>query len=199
MTNKLNIDNIHREVYRSYSEDGLIDLSIGLMVFGFGSLLTIGTPWLVGALGVIPLLTWYLGKRYLTIPRIGTFQPSKTMRRKFTGFLTYMIAIGLGGLVFFIIVARSGENLLTGHPLALFGFVLAVGISTLGLMMKTYRLYFYAFLVFMAMMIGEIMNKTIQGMDFYLLSVIIAGGVILIVGSFVLISFLRKYPVVSTD
>ena len=92
MTNKLNIDNIHREVYRSYSEDGLIDLSIGLMVFGFGSLLMIGTPWLVGALGVIPLLTWYLGKRYLTIPRIGTFQPSKTMRRNGITSLPFLLS-----------------------------------------------------------------------------------------------------------
>jgi hypothetical protein len=199
MSEKLNIDKIRQEVYRSYTEDGLIDLAIGIVIFGFGSLLMVDIPWLVGVLGVIPLLIWYLGKRYLTIPRIGTFQPSKTMNRKFTGFLVYMIAIGVGVLVSFFLLVRSGENLLNDHPLALFGFVLALGISALGLMMKTNRLYYYSLLVFLAMAIGETMNKSIRGMDMYLISVIIAGGVILVAGSIVLIGFLRKYPVISME
>ena len=199
MSEKLNMNDIKRQVYLSYSEDGLIDLAIGLVIFGFGTLLMFDVPWLGGVVGAIPLLIWYLGKRYLTIPRIGTIQPGKTMKKQFMGFSVSMIAIGLGALVLFILIAGSGENLLADHPLALFGLILALGISALGLVMKTNRLHLYAFLVFASMAGGDILNKSIETMDVYLLSVIIAGGIIIIAGCIVLIGFLQKYPVVLME
>ena len=180
MSEKLNLNEIRRQVYLSYSEDGLIDLAIGLVIFGFGALLMVDVPWMVGVLGGIPLLIWYLGKRYLTVPRIGTIQPGRVMKKRFVGFSVFMIAAGLGVLALFILVAVSGGNLLADHPLALFGLVLALGISALGLVMKTNRLHLYAFLVFASMAVGEILNKSIEVVDVYLLSVIIAGGVIIL-------------------
>lgn len=199
MSEKFNMNEIHRQVYLSYTEDGLIDLAIGLVIFGFGTLLMVDLPWLVGVLGLIPLLIWYLGKRYLTIPRIGTIRPGKTMKKKFSVFSASMIAAGLGVLALFILIAGSGKNLLADHPLALFGLVLALGVSVLGFVMKANRLYYYAFLVFAAMAVGEVLDKSIQEMDVYLLSVVLAGGLILITGSIVLIRFLQKYPVVSME
>ena len=199
MNIKLNMSEIRQQVYLSYTEDGLIDLMIGLVIFGFGTLLLVDIPWLVGTLGVIPLLVWYLGKRFLSIPRIGTIQLNKTMKKKSAFFWVFMISAGLGVLAFFILVVRAGESILTDHSLALFGFVLAFGIGALGLAMKTNRLYFYAFLIFTAMAVGEILQKSIKGMDMYLISVIIAGSVILISGSINLIGFLHKYPIVSME
>jgi len=60
-------------------------------------------------------------------------------------------------------------------------------------------MYFYAMLVFLAMAIGEILNKTSDIVDLYLLSVIIAGGIIIFAGIIVLSRFLKKYPVVSLE
>ena len=199
MAEKLSLKEIRRQVYLSYSEDGLIDLAIGLVIFGFGALLMVDVPWMVGVLGVIPLLIWYLGKRYLTVPRIGTIQPGRVMKKRFVGFSVFMIAVGLGVLALFILVAVSGGSLLADHPLALFGLVLALGISALGMVMKANRLHFYALLVFASMAVGEILNKSIEVVDVYLLSVIIAGGIIIIAGGITLIGFLQKYPVVSME
>jgi len=199
LSEKINMNAIRRQVYLSYTEDGLVDLAIGLVIFSFAVLLMIDLAWMVGLLGGISLLIWFLGKRHLTIPRIGTIQPDKLAKKQFKGFSVSMIIMGLGVLVFFILVAGTGGNLLGDHPLALFGLVLALGISALGLMMKTNRLHFYATLVFASMAIGVIMNKSIETMDVYLLSVLAAGGIILVAGSIVLIGFLQKYPVDLLD
>jgi len=194
MPENVNMKQIQNSLYRSYAEDGLVDVAIGLVIFGFGALLLVEIPWLIALLGLIPLLVWYLGKHYLTSPRLGTFQPRASMNRKFRGFFVCLLTIGLGVLLFFVL--GSG---LAAHPLALLGLVLALGISALGLLMKTNRLYYYAVLVFAAMAFGEALNPSIKENDTYLLAVILAGGLILISGSMVLWRFLRTYPVVSIE
>ncbi|MGB2957215.1 MAG: hypothetical protein WBB64_14755 [Anaerolineales bacterium] len=199
MSEILNLKEIKRQVYLYYSEDGLIDLAIGLVIFGFGALLLADLPAMVGVLGLIPLLIWYLGKRYLTIPRIGSIQPDQGMKTQFVGFSINMIAIGVGVFLLFILTPGTGTELLADHPLALFGFMLALAISALGLLMKTNRMYYYAMLVFLAMAIGEILNKSIITVDLYLLSVIIAGGIIIVSGIIVLVKFLNKYPIVLLE
>ena len=199
MSKNLNMDEIRRQIYLSYTEDGVVDLAIGLVIFGFAAMLMVDLPWMVGLLGGIPLLIWYLGKRYLTIPRIGTIQPNKTMKNEFKGFTISMIIMGLGVLILFILVAATGGNIFRDHSLAVFGLVLALGISALGLVMKTNRLHIYAILVFGSMAIGETLNKSIETIDVYLLSVMAAGTIILIIGSIVLISFVQKYPIVLME
>jgi len=199
MTTNLNMEKIRKEVYLSYTEDGLIDLSIGLVIFGFGALLLADAPWMVGALGMLPLIILYLGKRILTVPRIGSLQPAMSVKRKLTGFLSSMFATGLGVLALFVLTSRSGGDLLSGHSLALFGLVLAFGISALGLVLKTNRLYIYAFLVFVAMAAGELLQGTITIFDTFLVAVIGAGAVILISGIIVLVRFMLKYPVVELE
>jgi hypothetical protein len=194
MSEILNMKQIRIELYRSFTEDGLVDLAIGLVIFGFGALLLVDIPWLIALLGLIPLLVWYLGKHYLTRPRLGSFEPKASMDKKFKGFFISLLAIGLGVLVFFMLGTGAAA-----HPLALFGLVLALGISLLGLLMKTNRLYYYAFLVLAAMALGEALNPSVKEVNIYLLAVIIAGGVILITGSMVLWRFLLKYPVVSVE
>jgi len=199
MSEQLNMKDIRRQVYLSFTEDGLIDLSIGLVILGFAAMLMADQPWMVGLLGGIPLLIWYGGKRVLTLPRIGSIQPSREMKSQVKGFTFALLIAGLGVLAFFILFAASGRSILADHPLALFGLVLALGISALALLTKAHRLYLYAALVFAAMTIGEILNRSIETPDVFLLSVFIAGAVIIIAGIIVLNSFLRKYPVVSLD
>jgi len=81
----------------------------------------------------------------------------------------------------------------------MFGFVLAAGISSLGVMLKSNRFYFYAILVFLAMAVGEFLGSSITAVDPFLVSVISAGSIIMIAGIVVLIRFMNKYPVVGSD
>jgi hypothetical protein len=106
---------------------------------------------------------------------------------------------GVGVFVFYLLNLRSGNSFFASYPLALFGFVLALAISSLGIMLKTNRFYIYALLVFLAMAAGELLGNSITAVDPFLVSVISAGSIIMIAGIIVLVRFMNKYSVVRTD
>ena len=58
MSENIDLKKIRQEVYLFYSEDGLADLAIGLMILGFGIFLLVDLPALVGLLGLLPFLVW---------------------------------------------------------------------------------------------------------------------------------------------
>jgi hypothetical protein len=190
---------LRRQVYLYYSEDGLVDLAIGLVITGFGVLLLAGLPALVGILGLIPLLIWYFGKQLLTLPRVGSLQPDRAMSTRFLG-ITYTLVI-VGAVLFLLILIRpdTGASFLEVYSLTLFGLVLGLVISALGFLMKTNRYYLYGLLVFLSITLGELLNRSITAVDWFLLAVIFSGGIILFAGVIVLVRFLKKYPIVSLD
>lgn len=199
MSESINLKEVKRQIYLYYSEDGLADLAIGLMIFGFGFFLIIDLPAFVGLLGLFPFLVWYFGKEYLVFPRVGSIQPDREMKRRFVGFSINLCLIGSGVLALYILNRKSSEPFLSQHPLMLFGLVLGLAISSLGMIMKTSRFYLYGLLVFSAMAVGEILTGSITAVDPYLISVISAGVIILVAGFITLARFLNKYPVVSQD
>jgi len=196
MSENINLNEIKRQIYLFYSEDGLADLAIGMMIFGFGVFLMVDLPALVGLLGLFPFLVWYLGKQSLVIPRIGSIQPNQEMKKQFVGFFFNLCLIGLGVFVLYLLNRGSDETFLNQHPLLLFGFVVALAISSLGMILKTSRFYFYGLLVFSAMAAGEFLSSSITAVDPYLVAVVSAGGIILLAGCITLVRFLKKYPVV---
>jgi len=193
--NKLN--EYKRQIYLFYSEDVLADVAVGLMIFGFGILLLIDLPALMGLLGLIPFSVWYLGKQSLVVPRVGSIQPGGEIKKRFAGFFINLVILGVGILGFYILNQRSGYKFISSNPLALFGFVVALAISSLGLMLKSNRFYFYGGLVFLAMAAGEFLGRSIVTVDPFLVSVISAGLIIMIAGIIVLVKFINKYPVVK--
>lgn len=199
MSEKINLTEYKRQIYLFYSEDGLADLAVGLMIFGFGILLLVDVPALVGLLGLIAFLVWYFGKQGLVIPRVGSIQPGHEIKKRFTGFLINLSVMGFGVLVFYILNQRSGNNFLSSYPLTMFGFVLAMGISSLGLMLKSNRFYFYGLLVFLAMAAGEFLGSSITTVDPFLVAVISAGSIIMVAAIVILVKFINKYPVVRSE
>jgi hypothetical protein len=199
MNEKMSMQEIKRQVYLYYTEDGLADISLGLVLLGFGLLLLTDLPAFVGILGVIPLLVWYLGKGSLVVPRVGSIQPGQTMKKRFLGFFLNICLVGIGVFVLFLLGRGSGESFFSRYSLSLFGFVLALGISSLGLLMNAVRFYFYGALVFLAMAGGDFLMSSISAFDPFLVGVISAGAIILAVGMIYLIRFLTKYPVVARE
>jgi hypothetical protein len=199
MNERIDLDQIRKNVYLIYSEDGLADLAVGLMIFGFGIFLLLDQPALVGLLGIISFLVWYLGKINLVIPRVGSIQPSKEMKNRFLGFFISLMLIGLGILVFYLAGGRTGMSIMRTSPLMIFGMVVALGISVIGLVLQARRFYLYGVLVFAAMTVGEFLSTRVTRVDPFLIAVISAGGLILLAGLIVLVSFLKRYPVVEQE
>lgn len=197
MSEKSELKNASRMIFLFYTEDGLIDLAIGLVIFGFGGLLILDMPGFVGVLGLVSIGLWYLGKRFICMPRTGIIRLEQAMQKKLTGFFVVMIILGIG--VLSMLFTRLGSLKPGGHPLMMLALVLALGISVLGLIMKVNRLYFYAILIFAAFSGGAVMNGLVEGSDVFILSVIGTGLIILAAGTVVLARFIRKYPIVEEE
>ena len=197
MSKKTAPKDLSRNIFLFYTEDGLIDLAIGLVLFGFGGLLFLKQPGFIGVLGLLTVGLWYLGKRCISMPRIGIIRLQESARHRLTGFFITMIILGSGVLA--TLLTRSGDLKSGNLPLILFALVLALGISALGLILKVHRLYIYAILVFSVFSGGNIFNRAVGGTDIFILSVMGTGLIILAAGTVVLSRFLRKYPKVTEE
>jgi hypothetical protein len=200
MNERLDLKDIRRQVFLYYAEDGLVDIAVGLVILGFGLLLLLDFPALVGLLGVLALLVWYLGKGSLVIPRVGSIKPGREMKERFKSFFITLILLGTGVFALFLVAGvGGGASLFARYSLSLFGLVVALGISSLGLVLDTARFYYYGLLVFLAMAGGNLLSQSVTAFDPFLAAVISAGGLILAVGLIVLVRFLAKYPVIREE
>ena len=194
MSYELDMKEIERKAYMSYSEDGLVDIAIGTVILLWGVFLVVEPSGLISLLGPLALAIWYLGKRFITIPRIGMIQPSQKMDRKMRNLAIFLLILGgiaLGGILTGRIVGYAFSS---GYALGILGLVLAGGISVLAYLLNTTRLYAYAVLLFIAFAGGETISASITTFDAFAFSVILAGALILLSGLAVLVRFLRKYP-----
>ena len=106
------IKEVRRQVYLFYSEDGLADLGVGLMILGFGALLMADAPYLVGLLGLVAYLVWFFGKQLLVIPRVGNIQPGTEIKKRLFGFFINLFYLGPGPWLFTWLVAERRVSLL---------------------------------------------------------------------------------------
>jgi hypothetical protein len=194
MSYPLDMKEIERQVYLSYSEDGLIDIAIGVVITAWGLMLTQEPTGLIGLIGLLGMGIWYLGKRSITIPRIGVIEPSAKIERKLTNLAVFMFILGLIVLAGILLSRAAGSSLLSDYSLSIVGLVLAAGVALLGYLLDAARMYIYALILFASFVIGEVLAKSITAFDAFALSVVIGGGLILLSGIALLVRFLRKYP-----
>ncbi len=194
MSYELDMKEIERQVYMSYSEDGLVDIAIGFVIMVWGMMLFLEPSGLIALLGVFGMGIWYLGKRFITIPRIGTIQPGKKIERRLTNLAIFMLVLGLIAFFGILISRMVGSAFIADHALGNLGLVLAAGVAVLAYLLDASRLYFYGIILFLAFAGGEILSGTVTNFDTFASSVVIAGGLILISGIVILLRFVRKYP-----
>lgn len=190
----LDLKEIERKVYMSYSEDGLIDIAIGLVFLGWGISLVIGPSGLIGILPLLGLAIWYLGKRYLTVPRIGMIVPNQKFENRTRNLTLFLLILGMLVLTVAIIGIANKGNLLAVYSLVLLGLVVAGGICVIALLLKANRLFIYAIALFVAFAGGDILDRYAADVDAFAASIILVSTLILLAGFVVLARFLRQYP-----
>jgi len=196
MSDKVVMRDLERRIYLFYTEDGLLEASVGLVIAGFAALLFFGLPMFTGILGLVPLLIWYIGKRFITEPRTGIIRPGRRIERKLKGFFLTMAILGMG-ILFLFLVMRTAGPLSGAQTLVMFALVLSLGISTLGLVMQESRFYVHALVVFILFTFGALLNPLVVTVDTFLLGVFLSGSAILVCGMAILFRFLKRYPVVG--
>jgi len=205
MTENISLKKIERKAYRSTFQDGLLDIVWGIIILGMGFspiLKTWGIPKPFSFL-LMPLLAlsiFMLGKKYITIPRIGAvkFGPKrKATKKKILVFAAVLFPIQ----IILIIFAQNGSfpfnylknssGLLTPLVIATFCIIF---FALLAYIIDFPRLYLIGVLMGASLLTAEILYSSLGSPLDGLIPFSISGFIILLIGFFVLARFLKNYP-----
>jgi hypothetical protein len=189
MASRPELKQIERKAYLSYHEDGLVDIGLGLVFLTFG-LVTLSGKSLFSSLCWMPALLIAPMKRMITVPRMGMvkFGASGRMRKAKIALL-----VSCGAVLLFILAAVRLESppmdqwmhryflIMIGILLVAFPFFGALGLGVR-------RFYGYAALFAAGFTIAYFHRDTL-GAAFTAF-----GGILIFMGTAVLIGFLKKYP-----
>lgn len=201
MTTTESLKELERRAYRATFEDGVYDILFGLVFLilaGIPILETMGISRFPGYfLFLIPILVLWLGKRHITIPRLGfvEFGPKRKSKRRVLAWVFGVVLVLT--LPLMIIMLRQG---LPGNQVwfivALFAApLLAVAIFAV----DCPRLYIYAALLAATVAESEFLTSYVGTPFNALISFGIPGTAIIIYGISLLITFIKKYPLPAQE
>jgi len=206
MEQQIDLQQLERKVWMSFFEDGLWDIYLGmlLMAMAVGALLSdTGAPesiliitygCLVGAAFVFLLL----GKRFITIPRLGFvhFGPEAKARKKKTSII-FAVSVLVGLIVFLMFVPTVKESLFKIIPVdiifpAIWVANMLIVFSLAAYFLRYHRLYLIG-VMFAICIPLDILLKELTNQDLTFIAFGFPALVILVMGGVVLGRFLRKY------
>jgi hypothetical protein len=204
MEENIDLKELEKRAYTSIFQDGLFDMSIGLIVIG----------WITNSLGdffdtpfVITILFSYytvvgilitLSKYFISAPRMGRakFGPIRKLNVK-----RLIIFSLINTLILVILLLLPYIGLFQGVRIEGYFFALIIStlfiwlpLSILAFFIKFNRLYIYAIIGGIAFFISEILLDYIP---YFLSSCIVfgvSGGIIFSIGLRIFLKFLKKYP-----
>lgn len=203
----LDLKQMEKKAWQIYFGDGIWDIYLGLIFVGMGLLAVFersGAPDLLkyGQFGLLlgfGIFILIIGKRKITIPRLGyvEFGPKRKRNKTLvTILLTISAVFGLVVMVLFMLARDFMPGLLTllknplFFPLFMAGwFTLVFGVMAWFLDFS--RLYIHAILI------GSSLVLSLYFKLFILL--VIVGAIILAIGIIYLIRFIHKYPMIAVE
>ncbi|MFX1378591.1 MAG: hypothetical protein ACFFA4_05820 [Promethearchaeota archaeon] len=209
MAEKIDLKSLEKKAYRSVFDDGLWDLFMGMIILSLGigtsigSLFDLSEVWIMIipalVLNIIAFLIFYLGKKFITIPRIGfvKFGPKRKSRQ-----LKLKIFLALFAIVNLILAILPFTGLLRNIQLEplLLTLILGIGFFTFPLCIVAYfldftRLYYYAFFAGIGLFLTYLIHPLVGSPLDTLLTFGIIGAGIIIIGLYNFIRFLKKFPI----
>lgn len=204
MTQKDTLREIERKAYLSTFQDGFWDISwaIWLLCWAIVPLLEylqISRYWGYPLL-FFPALIIVAGKKYLTIPRLGTVRfGSDRLARGLKLFVAIIIMMAIIWLVFFLSARldfpRGWQQVAGGFgPDLLMGFLIMILLSIVAYFMDYSRMYIYAILVGLGIPLVHLLEKYLGEPLNHLIVFGIPGLAVLLFGLILFFRFLNKYP-----
>jgi len=192
---------IERRAYKSTFSDGVYDIQFGLIFLVFGLIAVFEVAGISRFLGytllLVALALPWLGKRYITIPRMGQveFGRKRKKRKLIIWIVAAVVAVLMLPLVIMIVRQSQGSALgwrLTAMIVAPI-FVLAVYTTDFP------RLYVYAALLFFGFVLSELLRSLVGVPLNAVVSFGVPGAVITAVGLTLLVRFVRNHPRTEID
>ena len=196
MNEKINLKNIARNAYTSYHQDGILDVSIAIVILAFGLMMMIDLPWLGGAIGIVAMSFYAGAKKVLTVPRIGyvKFSQQRAQRVNIALLVLGFLGFALGLIAF----TQTGSGETPSWLLFLIdNYMLTAGTIVAGLFLlggytfRAKRMYTYTLLILTVFVVGHFIYYPLE---YYL---VLLGTIILAIGIGMMIRFVSKYPKTS--
>lgn len=208
MSSQINLEELEKKAYRSMFEDGLWDISLGLMFLGgiFNPILAeLGIPRPINSIitALVAILIFYFGKKHITIPRVGRvkFGPKRQAAQK-----KLRIAVIFFVIATWIVFLLSMTRAVNIRPDNTFSWILSIDLLliTVPLGVIAYfldfdRLYVYAVLYGTAFPFAEFLHSIVGTPLDGIIAYGITGGIGVLTGLVYLIRFMRKYPKIDVS
>ena len=198
MSHSADLKNLEQKTYLAYQQDGLLDLIIGAGILCMGINEAMDTT--IWSFFTILLIIAYVPlKRHITFARIGyvKFNVKRNgLNMQIVSILVMTVLVFLLFGMLFLLQSDGPQssNLLLWirkGPLILYALLGAIGFGLAGLITGIRRLFIYALLSMVIMSGAHLFNLPI------FVAFLLLGGVIFVSGIFLLVSFLRKHPIVE--
>lgn len=206
MSQRIDLKEIERKAWRSFYQDGLWDIFLGLLLLAMAisALLSdIGAsePVQYGimiALEALAILVLFVGKRLITVPRMGRVKFGPKRRRRLSKVSVILAISVLAGVVLFVAAQAVRGNLLEWMTLE---FIFPAGwmvncLVVFGLMayfLDFSRLYVIGVMYAIAVPL-DILQREFTSIDLTFAAFGVPAAVILLMGAVVFARFLRDYP-----
>ncbi|NOY99857.1 MAG: hypothetical protein GXP40_11780 [Chloroflexi bacterium] len=210
MSGAVDLKELERKAWKSYFNDGLWDIYLGLILFSMGM-----SRWLyetslsdnwqtgiyVGLLGVATLLFW-AGKRFVTVPRMGRvkFGAGRKTRQKKVRLILFVSVIFVVFVLLVALAAKGGgfgdglpwKSILPG----VYALNMLVVFGAGAYFLEFERLYFIGVMFALPVPLDAMLTE-FAGIDLGASVFIVPAALVVAVGSWHLARFMRAYPVVS--
>jgi drug/metabolite transporter (DMT)-like permease len=203
-----NLTEIEKKAYRSTFQDGLWDIFLGsqLLILSISALLSnMGLTnklhmGLLILLQVLVVLAFTIGKKRITIPRMGYVKFGTKRKRKITKSRIILLISVVAGVVVFLVASAFIQSNPAGQSklllLAPVAWVInsVIIFSLLAYYMDFTRLYLYGVLFALPVPV-DMAIKQFTNLNLNHVAFAVPGIAMLIVGTVLLVRFLRDYPI----
>jgi hypothetical protein len=210
MTEKLNLKELERKAWRSFFDDGLWDIYLGLLlalmgISAFMSVLELSEAMHMGiyiGLLIVVMLAFWAAKRFITVPRIGRVKfGSERKKRRIKTSLVLFASVVFGFILFLVLggVARGDVSRALPWDVivpAAWALNMLLVFGLMGYFLEFERLYFTGLVYAIVLPLDAILRKT-TGLRIVPYMLLFAGLLIVAVGIVYLTRFLRNYPVIQ--
>ncbi len=202
MTEKMSLKDLERKMYRVSSQDGILDIQIGIMllIFVFPIYLsdTLGDFW--SSMVFLPLWVFVISgfrayRKNVIQPRVGKIQYGTYRKKRLKRLNIIILFFNVIALVLGVLVFYKFKELSDWVISAWFSIIILLGFSLAGYMLDFPRLYLYGLLISAAPVIGEYLYQNL-GYSHHGFPVTFgfSSAVLVITGLTILIRLLMKYP-----
>jgi hypothetical protein len=192
MSQEQDFKKLQQRTYQSYHQDGLIDIIIGLAIIGYGLMLAFDSSVFI-FMGWMPIIFYMPLKNRLTVPRIGYVKFTSSNTKIGIAAAIVLLVILLGIFIFLVAgpnnISPQLSTWLSQYYLLLLGGISALCFAGAALLTRITRFYIYALLILFTFSAG-----TWLGIQPPII-VIATGALIELVGVWLLVRFLRNYPI----